>query len=341
MIFWDKKIKVGNVIKCLFICDMCKAECFIGKYDLKRKKSEYCKKCYKKSETYKESVLKRSTKKPIIEKSCPCGLKFYTKNNRKIYCSEKCRHKCTNKTPEKKEVRCECGNIFYRRQGGDKYCSLKCPIRTTTFQCQGCSIYITERTKEFNKRKYRYCIGCYMKSPEKAKSAEEAAKNRPSYNGENNPNYRGKTEILCACGNKFHKRISPSQIGTSVHKYCSMECKKKYSVSISKILEYKTHKMRSSWEVSLAKYFDSKGYSWKYEPESFKTSIGFYTPDFWVEELQSYVEVKGYFRDKDAKTKFEEFSKNNAIILANKEYFLSLGFIGIKSGPLKGQFICP
>lgn len=167
--------------------------------------------------------------------------------------------------------------------------------------------------------------------------SKQIVKNRPSYDGKNNPNFRGKTEIVCICGNKFHRRISPSQVGTGTHQYCSIECKKKYSVSKMKIIEYKEILFRSSWEVSLAKYFDEKEYSWKYEPEAFKTSMGFYTPDFWVEELKSYFEVKGYFRDKESKQKFEEFSNIKPIILADLKYFQSLGFERIKSGPHKGQ----
>jgi len=33
-----------------------------------------------------------------------------------------------------------------------------------------------------------------------------------------------------------------------------------------------------------------------------------YTPDFWVKDLNLYVEVKGYWRD-DAKAKFNAFQK--------------------------------
>jgi len=52
--------------------------------------------------------------------------------------------------------------------------------------------------------------------------------------------------------------------------------------------------MHSSWEVKVARVFDDLGLTWTYEPELFRTSAGGYVPDFWIEEAQCFVEVKGY-----------------------------------------------
>lgn len=44
------------------------------------------------------------------------------------------------------------------------------------------------------------------------------------------------------------------------------------------------HKFRSSWEETLARYFDVLGLSWKFEPRRFVLDDGSsYTPDFYVE----------------------------------------------------------
>jgi len=56
--------------------------------------------------------------------------------------------------------------------------------------------------------------------------------------------------------------------------------------------------MRSSWEVLFAKLLDFLGFHWKYEPKQYNMSFeGLktpnYTPDFWVDELGYYFEVKG------------------------------------------------
>lgn len=338
MIFWDNTIKRNGKTQCLFICNKCKLNFFLDKTDLKRKKSSFCGKCYKKSQEHKDNLLKSLNNKPTIKKLCQCGSDFNTKNSRKKFCSEKCRQVFIKKKSSKKKKICDCGNTFYYIKGFSKnFCSPNCPKKITIFFCLGCNIQITERTKEFEKRKYFYCMDCYLKSPEKVQVSKENAKKRRTYDGRENPNYKGGLiKLECPCG--LHFEIYPARKNTA--KYCSTKCKKKYSISKAKYFEYKEYKLRSSWELAFAQYLDNKGYIWIYEPESFGTAHGFYTPDFWVNELNCYFEIKGYFRDKDAEEKFKEFSKNHNIILANKEYLLSLGFIRIKSGPRKGQ-LCP
>lgn len=60
----------------------------------------------------------------------------------------------------------------------------------------------------------------------------------------------------------------------------------------------------SQTEAQRAKQLDALGYHWQYEP----TRISYvgpddrthnYTPDFWVNELDRYEEIKGYFSDQD------------------------------------------
>jgi hypothetical protein len=68
--------------------------------------------------------------------------------------------------------------------------------------------------------------------------------------------------------------------------------------------------VRSSWELATVKYLDKQGLAWNYEPKAFKFKLNelevTYTPDFYIEELGIYIEVKGYWRE-DAKAKFAEF----------------------------------
>ena len=74
--------------------------------------------------------------------------------------------------------------------------------------------------------------------------------------------------------------------------------------------KYKKHRykgiwFRSSWEVIAAKWFDQQEYAWKYEPQVFRLdwqgeTIS-YIPDFWVDEMESFVEVKAQWAwDTDA-----------------------------------------
>ena len=59
----------------------------------------------------------------------------------------------------------------------------------------------------------------------------------------------------------------------------------------------RVHRMKSSWEVAVGKYFDQCGLVWEYEAHTLLLSTGRrYTPDFWLPEWNCYVEIKG-FRD--------------------------------------------
>jgi len=81
----------------------------------------------------------------------------------------------------------------------------------------------------------------------------------------------------------------------------------------SKRIKYKGIYMRSSWEVAYAKYLDKQGTKWEYEPKAFDLGKTSYTPDFYLPERDTYVEIKGYWRD-DAKKKFKLFKKKYSYI---------------------------
>lgn len=71
---------------------------------------------------------------------------------------------------------------------------------------------------------------------------------------------------------------------------------------------YKNIKMRSSWEVSYAKYLDSQEIRWEYEPKFKLSNNRVYISDFKLED-GTIVEIKGYMRE-DAKDKWELFCKD-------------------------------
>jgi len=72
--------------------------------------------------------------------------------------------------------------------------------------------------------------------------------------------------------------------------------------------EYAGVKLRSTWEIRLAKALDGKKLKWQYEPERFDLGWCTYLPDFYVPAMKSYVEVKGYF-DPKSKDKVAAFRK--------------------------------
>jgi hypothetical protein len=69
-----------------------------------------------------------------------------------------------------------------------------------------------------------------------------------------------------------------------------------------------------TWELAVAKWLDAQQYNWKRNTKRFqytnlKNVTSHYTPDFWVEELNGYLEVKGYETELD-RCKWQQFTEN-------------------------------
>ncbi len=118
------------------------------------------------------------------------------------------------------------------------------------------------------------------------------------------------------------------KIGTSPHKgkhfpnrktKMQEQTKKKLSIKMNKLIENgwrpiacgrcKKYNYNSpiagsitldgTWELKVAKWLDSKNYNWKRNTKRFlyvslDNKTKGYVPDFWVEEFDGYLEVKGY-----------------------------------------------
>lgn len=55
---------------------------------------------------------------------------------------------------------------------------------------------------------------------------------------------------------------------------------------------YKGYRFRSRSEARWAVFFDACDIKWRYEPEGFELPSGRYLPDFWLEGIKIWVEVK-------------------------------------------------
>lgn len=94
--------------------------------------------------------------------------------------------------------------------------------------------------------------------------------------------------------------------------------------SISKKLQYlyKNEVYDSSWEILFVKFLERKGYNWKRNEEIFPYFFEkdrLYRPDFYIEDTQTYVEIKGFARKKDL-AKWSQFPKNkNLKIIYQKD----------------------
>lgn len=111
-------------------------------------------------------------------------------------------------------------------------------------------------------------------------------------------------------------------------------------------VEYKGDTFKSSWEFGFALYLEDAGLEYQYEPKTFVFEYDGrkhrYTPDFYVPELDSYYEVKGWYKDKEnilrKKSVVEE--SGAPCIMVDKEYVAENGikeFIQLAQKIMKGK----
>jgi hypothetical protein len=167
-------------------------------------------------------------------------------------------------------------------------------------------------------------------------SCKQKGKLNPMFNKKGSLNPRFKHGLnKCKCGKNigfYAKKCQRCYIktfsGITNPNFNNHKLKGKNNPMFGKIahhgkwIKYKGIKFRSSWEVAYAKYLDKQGTEWQYEPKTFDLGNCTYTPDFYLPESDTYVEIKGWWRD-DAKKKFKMFQKKyysmNIILLTGKE----------------------
>jgi len=81
---------------------------------------------------------------------------------------------------------------------------------------------------------------------------------------------------------------------------------------------------RSNWEANYARILQFEGKHWMYEPTTFHLDEGTYTPDFSVEGIEGFIEIKGRIDDEIAMKKVKAFiikhSEISVIFIGPKEY---------------------
>jgi hypothetical protein len=83
------------------------------------------------------------------------------------------------------------------------------------------------------------------------------------------------------------------------------------------------------WELAVAKWLDQNNFLWKrntirFQYINLKNKISYYTPDFWVEELGGYLEIKGYETELD-RCKWSQF--NECLVVWKKKELKHQGVI--------------
>lgn len=191
--------------------------------------------------------------------------------------------------------------------------------------CDSCKKEQKTRKSKFQNKVTHYCFACYQKSPERKEAAKKNVKNRRSFDGKENPNFKNaKKNHICPCGKSFEANRTRTHA-----KYCSIKCRGKYRSYGIKSKDG----FRSSWEKWFAKWLTKQGVSFQYEPVLDIEKYS-YRPDFFVPAWNVYFEVKGWWRD-DAKSKFIAASKTYPLFLIDKEVLMSLGAVFNGSGSIK------
>ncbi len=249
----------------------------------------------------------RSKKVTLICQVCSGEFKVspvYAKRGAK-FCSTECR----NKSMQIEKV-CEiCGKsrTVGKRFSNSKYCSQECSHEAQKDKVQ------------------RICQQC-----NKQEYVQRAYALRPFCNKKCMTEWQrqGRIQKACkVCGKEF--KVSPSR--KEVALYCSQNCAGTANVSkgIKNLKQFTREDIgrffRSSWEANYARYLNHLGIQWQYEPKTFKLSSGKnYTPDFYLTDKDTYIEIKGHWFEASLK-KFKEFRKEfphiKVVLIDPVEYY--------------------
>lgn len=81
----------------------------------------------------------------------------------------------------------------------------------------------------------------------------------------------------------------------------------------------------SRWEANMARLFNFLNVKWVYQPKVFDLKTQTYTPDFYLPEYNTYIEVKNflwkYSKIRDAKFR-KLFPKENLMLILKNDYLL-------------------
>lgn len=93
---------------------------------------------------------------------------------------------------------------------------------------------------------------------------------------------------------------------------------------------YKGYRFRSRLEARYAVAFDDLGVKWEYEPEGYELGeAGRYLPDFFLPDLNLFIEVKGARPSADEHKKCEALANatGSAVFIANGMPFENIGYL--------------
>jgi len=218
-------------------------------------------------------------------------------------------------------------------------------ISIKQYYCIDCDNKISYQSALYGSHKCRSCVQkgkkCNFKIIKKMKIRMKGKKNINFKHGKTMfPNY-------CQCGkeinyrsqkcNKCNKCYNKIFIKLNIGRRHTKETKIKQSKAHEgknnpmygkitphgKRIYYRGICMRSSWETAYAKYLDNNNIKWSYESKRFYFKDCTYCPDFYLPEMDKYIEIKGYWRE-ESKKRFKLFRKlypnENIKVLMKKDF---------------------
>jgi len=200
------------------------------------------------------------------------------------YCSRKCRRQGRGAATRKKNLgRVEsglfyhqrthpirtvccpiCGAVFQTERAGRKFCSLPCKLQgqRVTWWTEPCPICGKSVLRNEVRKRMGIAIYCSMTCRNRARKGRAKPESfRRRMSGKRNPMY-GKPPV------------HPSPI------------------------EYRGLRLRSSYELRFCVAMDEAGIRYEYEPRRFQMADRTYLPDFFLPDLDLWIEVKGWVRRK-------------------------------------------
>lgn len=242
----------------------------------------------RRSEKYRKSI----TSKRLDVKCVCCGSvvveadsKLYEKKRRNKTCSKKCHGEMVakrNNTRRRKNM-AEVGAIC--RPDG---------LYVSPNRCALCSGQIlVEKAREVEKKKF-----CSVKCKARWQAKLPYEEWRGKIGGKNKGRLRGDKNPMWGLTPAHGKRT-------------------KYTGA-----DGKTYVFRSTWEATVACYFDKICEPWEYEPKKFVFSNCTYTPDFYLPLRSQYVEVKGWMSGR-SKKQIEAFRRESGqtLVVYGKEMY--------------------
>lgn len=223
----------------------------------------------------------------LLEKKCKfCSKEFFTKTNKQIFCSPTCK-RISNSNNQKNKIKSNCKTcnkeifIYPSRLKTQKFCGTKCRFESQKIQkSKRIEVSCPKCNKTFLKTVKKYQIYCSFKCSKR------------------------ELKTCVTCGNQFdssHKNA----------KRCSRKCQFKdqsngtIKIKLNGITGYRTdlnpsYYFKSAFEADFARFLNYVGISYVYESKTFEVNNSFYTPDFYLDQFNLYIELKGTDRKKYA-----------------------------------------